>query len=254
MKLTTNKGLRNHMDNRLKHEIEHGKKIASGSAEHIWNWSSPAGIERFKRRVNMLSQDIHEGMNVLEIGCGTGLFTHEFVKTDAHITAIDISPDLLELAKERTPENPKLQFRLENAYQMTFANETFDTIIGSSILHHLDINKALMEFQRVLKPKGRIVFTEPNMMNPQIALERHVPFLRKLLYVSPDETAFFRWQLKKQLLSWNFTEIQIVPFDFLHPMTSKHLIPFIKKMGKVLEMLPLTKEIAGSLFICARKA
>lgn len=58
-------------DNRLKNEIEHGKKIAV-DAGSVWNWESPAGRKRWERRVRMLTSHITPGMKVLELGCGTG--------------------------------------------------------------------------------------------------------------------------------------------------------------------------------------
>lgn len=57
-------------------EIEHGEKIA-GQAEAIWNWASPAGKLRAKRRARLIAEaaELSTGMRVLELGCGTGLFT-----------------------------------------------------------------------------------------------------------------------------------------------------------------------------------
>jgi ubiquinone/menaquinone biosynthesis C-methylase UbiE len=82
---------------------------------------------------------------------------------------------------------------------MTFENRRFDYILGSSVLHHLDIEKAISEIYRVLKDGGIIAFTEPNMMNPQIALQKNIPYLKRKLGDSPDETVFFRWKISKLL-------------------------------------------------------
>ena len=96
-------------------------------------------------------------------------------------------------------------------------------------------------------------FTEPNMMNPQIALQKNIPALKRKLGDSPDETAFFRWSLKKLLMKTGFKEIVIKPFDFLHPALHPSLIPFISSLGEAVEKTPLLKEIAGSLYISAIK-
>jgi len=120
-------------------------------------------------------------------------------------------------------------------------------------LHHLDIEQALKEFNRTLKPGGTLFFTEPNMANPQVLLQKNIPFFKKLAGDSPDETAFFRPSLKKAFEKYQFKEIQIIPFDFLHPQTPSVCIPLIKRMGDFLENLPLLREIAGSLYITAEK-
>ena len=53
-------------------------------------------------------------------------------------------------------------------------------------MHHLNVKKALVEFYRVLKPGGTIYFTEPNMLNPIIAVQKNIPFIKKLMGDTPD--------------------------------------------------------------------
>jgi ubiquinone/menaquinone biosynthesis C-methylase UbiE len=240
------------IDDRIQHEIEHGDYLAAHGAGEIWNWESPAGKIRWKRRVSMLCNAVGEGWTVLELGCGTGYFTKELAQTDAHITAIDISPALIKEA-EKTITRPNVKFAIGNAYQMSFKDETFDAVVGSSVLHHLDVEKAITEIHRVLKPGGIMTFTEPNMMNPQIALQKNIPFIKKKMGDSPDETAFFRWSLRKKLIRHGFQQVKIVPFDFLHPAIPAKLIHAISVAGDLAEKIPLIREIAGSLVLTAKK-
>ena len=239
-------------DQRLENEIAHGKHLTSVWKGAFWYWDTPTGKIRYARRCKMLSDHIRPEMQVLEVGCGSGYFTQSFAKTSANITAIDISPDLLEEARKRV-DAPNVEFKVENAYGMDCPVNFYDTIIGSSILHHLDLEKALKEFIRVLKPGGTIYFTEPNMMNPHIFLERHSKLIRKWLHVSPDETAFIRKKLIRDMERHGYTNIQIVHFDFLHPITPKFLIPVVQFLGDLFEKTPLISQISGSLYICAQK-
>lgn len=238
---------------RIQNEVQHGEKIAN-NAVNIWGWGTPAGKARADRRASYFIQrgDIIAGKKVLEIGCGTGEFTKRIAQTGADITAIDISPDLLEIARKTIP-NLTVGFRVQNVEKLDFEDGSFDVVIGSSILHHLNLNPALKEVYRVLKRGGGIVFTEPNMFNPQIWLERNIPFIRKLTNNSPDETAFIRWRLKKELMNLGFKNVSIRPFDFLHPFTPSVLILFISSIGSIVEKIPLAREIAGSLLIYASK-
>lgn len=234
------------MDERIQNEIKHGSFLIEHGAEQAWNWESNAGIIRMKRRTNMFTGPIKKNMKILEVGCGTGLFTREFVKTDAQIMAIDISPDLINIAREKTVAN-NVEFKIQNAYNLEFEDESFDGIVGSSVLHHLDLSSSLKEFYRVLKPGGFITFTEPNMLNPQIFLERKFRLFFK--YVSPDETAFLKKDLKIKIKQAGFKNIEIFPFDWLHPATPERLINIVSRIGRGLESMPLLKEFAGSLFI-----
>jgi len=239
------------IDPRLNREVEHGRKIVR-NAGRVWNWESPAGKLRWARRVKMLSSHITPEMKVLEIGCGTGYYTKELEKTGANIIAIDISPDLLEVARSSiTSKN--ITFKIENAYATTFEDNFFDTVAGSSVLHHLEIEKAIREIFRILKPGGRIRFTEPNMLNPQIAIEKNISYIKEKSGDSPDETAFFKWSIKKLLKVAGFENISVTPFDFLHPATPEPLIPLFKPLCLVVERVPILREFAGSLYIGATK-
>jgi len=240
------------MDVRIEHEIEHGKFLADNGAGEIWNWESPAGKFRWKRRVKMLTEFVQPDSALLELGCGTGYFTQEIAKTGANIVAIDISSELLKIA-ENNVQDKNVSFKEENAYNMTFEDNRFDYILGSSVLHHLDIKKAISEIYRVLKDGGVIAFTEPNMMNPQIALQKNIPYLKRKLGDSPDETAFFRWSITRMLKKQGFKKIEIKTFDFLHPAIPPKLINTITAIGQFCEKCPIVKEIAGSIFIKAYK-
>lgn len=240
------------MSQRLHNEIEHGKYLLAHGAGEVWNWETPAGRIRWARRVKLLTGQLRQEQRVLELGCGTGYFTRELAVTGAQITAIDISPELLEKARQEC-SFANARFEIQNAYAMTFSNETFDSVVGSSVLHHLEIDQALAEIYRVLRPGGTIRFTEPNMLNPQIAIQKNVPAVKRRLGDSPDETAFFRWSLQRRLNRVGFRQIEVTPFDFLHPKVSSGCIPAVQAIEKLLEKAPLLSELAGSLFIQAVK-
>jgi SAM-dependent methyltransferase len=240
------------MEKRIANEIEHGIFLANQGAGEIWNWESPAGKIRWKRRIAMLTGNLQKTDRVLEIGCGTGYFTVDILKTGAEVTAIDISPELLTLARTNIPDL-RVRFLVEDAHQLNFPDHYFDSVIGSSVLHHLDIKRALPEIFRVLKPGGSIAFTEPNMANPQIALQKNIPWLKRKLGDSPDETAFFRWGIQAGLRKTGFRQIQVKPFDFLHPAIPLGMVAGVSKFGDFLEKIPIIREIAGSLHITASK-
>jgi len=240
------------MVDRINNEIEHGKFLTK-DPEGIWNWSSPAGIVRADRRANLFVNvgKISQKDIVLEIGCGTGLFTrkvHDF--TNANITAIDISEELLEIAKSKSNV---AKYIIGDAMNLSFDDNSFDVVFGSSVLHHLEMERAMNEIFRVLKPGGRIIFAEPNMVNPQILIQKNIPFIKRMLGDSPDETAIIRWKFAKLMETLGYKEVNITPYDFLHPIVPKILIGFVSAIGKVVEKIPLIKEIAGSVIIFGRK-
>lgn len=237
-------------------EIAHGRMLAQDDPEQIWGWSSPAGRRRARRRADLVisGAEIGPGSRVLEIGCGTGMFTEMFAATGAEIVAVDVSSDLLERARQRNL--PRDRVRLVcGRFEDVELPERCDAAIGSSVLHHLDLDRALGNIHRLLTPGGRLSFAEPNMLNPQVFLERHPgPFGRLFYYVSADETAFVRWRLATRLKQHGFTDVRITPFDWLHPGTPASLIPVVQMAGRFAEATPGMREFAGSLQIVARRA
>src|SRR5207245_5250793 len=103
------------MQERVAKEIQHGRFLAEHGAGEIWNWESPAGKLRWARRVKMLSGHLRLGMTVLELGCGTGYFTRELVRSGADIVAIDVSPELLEIARANCSA-ANVRYEIQNAY------------------------------------------------------------------------------------------------------------------------------------------
>jgi SAM-dependent methyltransferase len=236
---------------RAVNEVAHGRFLADSDPEAVWGWKTPAGQIRAARRSRLIAEGagLGPGVRALEIGCGTGNFTEAFARTGATLVAIDISPELLTRAHSRGFDVNQVRL-VCGRFEDLPADDRFDAVIGSSVLHHLELEPALRTMRRLLKPGGVLSFAEPNMRNPQVYLERHLRFL--FSYVSPDETAFVRGSLAALLTREGFEDISITPFDWLHPATPPALIPAVQRCGSLFEQLPGVRECAGSLLIRAR--
>lgn len=244
-----------HLNQRKLNEIEHGKKIA-GNAEAIWGHAKKAGQARIERRIKAMIDlgAINSSSRVLELGCGTGEFTRRLAETGAEIVGMDISPDLLEIAKEKLAAFPNVKFIQTDMETLDgIDKDYFTAIVGNSVLHHVDYEACFRESLKRLVGGGKIVFSEPNMVNPQIAIQKNIPFIKKLMGDSPDETAFFRWNLSALLKGIGYKNISVANFDFLHPLMPDAIVDKIEKPLQWLEKTPLIKEISGSLLISAVK-
>ena|SRR3989338_5799516 len=234
-------------------ELEHARKILH-HPEFYWNSSTDAGYRGSVRRARWVQAKggMRPGQKVLEVGCGTGVFSEIFLQSGATLHAIDISPELLAKAVERCGN--RADFRACDIESLPYDNGTFDAVVGIRVLHHLDMAASFKEIRRTLKTGGVIAFCEPNMLNPQIMIQKNIPMIKRLMGDTPDETAFFKWNLKKFLLRNDFIDVSIEPFDFLHPWVPASAVNAVERIGGWLEKTPLIKEIAGSLSIYAKKA
>ena len=247
--------MQNNLKVRNKNELEHWRKN-KGKLDKFWGHGTPVGQTRIKHRSGLIVSFIGKkhGLKVLEIGAGDGWYSQAFAKIGWDLTVTDLSPDLLKIAKTRV-DSPKgtIKYMLANVYGLPFKGSSLDAVIGASILHHINLDKALPEIRRALGKGGKIAFCEPNMLNPQIMLQKNIPVLKKMAGDSPDETAYFRWQIEDTLKKFRVNKIKILPIDFLHPKTPNKLLSPISKLSKLLERTPLVREFAGSLFIRAVK-
>lgn len=237
------------LKDRLQRETEHGATItAFRHAE--FSWASPTGKIRRSRRVEFLVSGLPRDARILEIGAGIGVQTMALLAAFDNVVAIDISPHLLAVAEKRAPG---ASYHVMDAHKPNFPSHSFDAIVGVSILHHLDWDQALTSFRELLRPGGLIRFSEPNMLNPQIFLQKNIPYLKRLAGDSPDEYAFTRWRIARSLKAAGFENISVRPFEFLHPRTPRLLIPLVTTLESWISKT-LLNEIAGSLLIEARSS
>jgi ubiquinone/menaquinone biosynthesis C-methylase UbiE len=117
-----------------------------------------------------------QGRRVLDLGCGTGDLTLALLDAGAEVTAIDVSPGMVDLARRRVrhfrPAARPPRFVVAAAEQLPFAGGAFDVVIGRFILHHLDLERAPAEIARVLAPGGIAVFAENSARNALLMLAR----------------------------------------------------------------------------------
>jgi len=119
--------------------------------------------------------------NVLEYGCGPGSQAFLLARQATRVTGIDISEVAIVQATQQAKEErlKNAAFLVMDAENLNFANDTFDIICGSAILHHLNVDRAYAEIARTLKPDGVAVFWEGLGHNPLINLYRKLtPRLR----------------------------------------------------------------------------
>ncbi len=99
-----------------------------------------------------------EGLRVLEAGCGSGVLTAWLADNGALVTAFDVSPAMLEIARAKVGDRARLLVA-DVGQALSFAEDaSFDLVVASLVLHYVrDWGGVLREFTRVLRPDGHVV-------------------------------------------------------------------------------------------------
>ena len=107
---------------------------------------------------------LRPGLDVLDVGCGTGDFLRLLAPIVSPGTAVgvDLSETMIAEARQRSAENfGNLSFRVGSVLELPFPAESFDRVIATQLLLHVpDPQKALLEIKRVLAPSGVVSITE----------------------------------------------------------------------------------------------
>ena len=135
----------------------------------VWDQMAPVYVREIDKRFVPIVEhlvaraDLQPGHHVIDLGTGTGSVALQVAATiapDGRVTAVDISPDMLALARQRAagagPTN--IVFQEGRAEALPAANESADAVLAClSMMYVIDRGAAAREIARVLRPGGRLV-------------------------------------------------------------------------------------------------
>ncbi len=140
------------------------------------------GKDRSWRKYAIHRARITAGMNVLDVCCGTAEFTLEIARTvgpSGHVTGLDFSEQMLAVGKEKMKASDcqnRITLTQGNAMELPFPDNSFDAAtVGWGLRNVPDIDKALQEMHRVVRPGGWIVSLD--MAKPSAPIFKQVYWL-----------------------------------------------------------------------------
>lgn len=123
------------------------------------------------------------GLNVLEVGCGSGALSTYLGMRGANVVGLDVSSEMLAVARRRAEVNGvagPVSFIDSPIETFDAPDDTFDVVIGNQTLHHLELVDAMRNIRRMLVPGGQALFAEPVLFLPEVARRiRNSPRVRK---------------------------------------------------------------------------
>jgi len=251
------------MKNHLKEaEVELHKKLADKYKGIRWKNKNSTYYNTLWIK-NLL--DIKFKFNsVLDYGCGTGSL-YPFLKqkfNGAKYTGIDISPDMLKVAKESYPDGKFIEADGEN---LPFKNKTFDLVIVRGALHHLpNPEKGLKEISRVLKPKGFLIASEPSANFITSLMRRLVPHRHE--HFSDVHKEFYVNEFNRILIKNNLKPLNVKYWGYLaYPFAFPDIIPQFSKLpfsifkvlvniDKLMKETPILNKLSWGITVTAKKS
>jgi len=146
------------MDNRQNKEIKTWDKIASNYDSFVKKMFD----KTYYSILENIDIELKANDNVLEIGTGTGIISFSICSKVSSIIASDLSPEMVSIAKQKQKDSniENIDFQIQDSYNLTFADRSFDIVIASNLFHLLyDPAKPINEVKRVMKDSG--VFIVP---------------------------------------------------------------------------------------------
>src|SRR5258708_35756957 len=189
---------------------------------------------------------------ILEAGCGWGELA-EWVgrETGAEVVAVDLSPHMVELARERG-----VDAQVGDVQELPFADEEFDVAIAAWMLYHVpDLDRGIAELARVLRPGGRLVVATNSRF--------HLLELRELVGSGPSTLKFSR-EDGEEHLSRHFARVTREDIDGQlefadrgevdeYVRASISMSPFVANLPDAVEE-PFFARRASSIFVADKAA
>ena len=144
----------------MKDRVSEERKFWDSFAKKYDNFIQKRTSESYERLLKKLRTDTQNCNDLLEIATGTGIISIDLSNQISHITAIDIAPGMIEIAKlkARNQNISNIDFQVGDSCNLDLKNSGFDTVIASNVLHlFFKPEKALEEMKRVLKDNGQII-------------------------------------------------------------------------------------------------
>jgi SAM-dependent methyltransferase len=98
--------------------------------------------------------------SALEIGCGKGEFSRRLAETSARVLAVDLSPEMIRIARAQSTHLPNLDFQIADVMSYDLSPEEFDCIASLATLHHLPLREIFLKMKAALKPGGVLLILD----------------------------------------------------------------------------------------------
>jgi len=206
---------------------------------------------------------------VLDFGCGEGQLGVQMGLLGARVSGVDISPDLIELARRRAEldhVDDRVDFQANDILESSPAEDSFDFVVCTDALHHVDLARVVPILCRCLKPGGMLIAKDP------ISLSQSFQAIRNRLPIETVASPGDRQLTNKDLaeIQRHFRKSEIVYFNLFgrfsrflpnanridrgHPFTKAAMVMLLGFDRFLITVFPFLRRFCGEVVIVAQKA
>jgi len=248
------------METRKKREIEYYDKKAGEWLKNISLKKEGADFEGFNslllssfRFCYKYLKDKCQNKKLLDYGCGNGIHSIFPAKQGAQVIGIDLSEPSLKIAGERAKREgveDKIRFLAMDCEKMGFPDNYFDIIFDGGTFSSIDLDKAYLELERILKPQGFLLGIETFGHNPFTNLKRKINKLMGKRTTWAAGHILKTKDLEKAKDYFNKVEVHYfhliswLGFPLLHFPGGKTLLRMLEFLDNILLGLPFLRKYA----------
>jgi len=160
--------------------------------------------EGYEATLEQTRSHLNKDDKVLEIGCGTGTTALKLSQDVNHITAIDYSIEMIEIAKGKEQQVENVDFIQSDLTTDQFANNSFDAILAFNLIHLLqDPEQDIQRLSKLLKPGG-IFISKTAFLGQGFSLFRPIIPIMRLLGLAPYVKVFKTSDLEQMFKNQGF--------------------------------------------------
>lgn len=218
-------------------------------------YTNAGGRHQVVKAIEIIISHLPRGKKVLDVGCGSGFSTYAYYPYCTELYGVDYSAQAISQAKEKYPH---IKFVEADIEKLPFKDNEFDVVICQGVLHHLiktasgedltwKLRKALKEIDRV--SKGLLLISEVNALNPlrKYKEKTYYPKIKR----NEQSYTFGRWEKIFRRLGY---KVKYHRYNtFIPNNVSQKGVDFLSPFEGFLEMIPLVKYLAGSVFFVCKK-
>ena len=222
-----------------------------------WNRYDPFVDLRMRWRSSMMRHLFHilPGQRILEIGAGNGRFTRSLIaatRDECKITTVVFSLKYRDEIRRKLHNND-VDIVCLDSFPGTLQDEKFDCVIANHMLGDHIREEFLCAVKQLIRPGGRFLLFEPNPWNYYHHVRKLFSCLKPRTWRrSADTISMNRIEVFYVLSEIGYTQINVLPYDFLYSPAPKFLIWPVRNLSIIMENFPYIRNFAGSLYIWAR--